>query len=104
MKPASSAGELRKERNIVFGNLQELENKKLAALQVIEDLTEKVRKYIVPNMTMKEVEDILGAPRGARLDGHLLRTNDNSWNYGDSWVHFSGGVVECISQHESRCR
>lgn len=98
--PASSAGELRKERNVVFGNLQELENKKLAAIRVIVEKTELVRKYVVPNMTMKEVENILGTPRGARYDGPLLRDKGNSWNYGELWIVFSGGVVKCISPNQ----
>jgi hypothetical protein len=91
---ANSSTELRKKRNVVLGNIQELENKKFAAIQVIEDLTGKVEKYIVPGMTMKEVKDILGKPRGATNLGDVAE----SWNYGGLWVHFHSGVVQCISK------
>lgn len=95
---ANSSFELRKERNIVLGNIQDLENKKVAAVQVIEDLTEKVKKYIVQGMTMKEVENILGEPRGYRVSERLgLYYKDNSWQYGKLWVNFEGGVVKCVA-------
>jgi hypothetical protein len=100
LAPASSATDLRKERNVVFGNIEELENKKLAAIKVIGDQTEKVKKYIVTNMTMKEVEDIMGAPRGALISGTLLHSSNNAWNYGDLWIRFHGGVVKCISREQ----
>lgn len=101
MSPAGSIGKLRKERNIVFGNIEEWENKKMAAVRVIAEKTELVRQFIVQNMTMKEVEDILGPPRG---HSHPSKNyGDNSWNYGSLWIHFTGRVVKCISENERQC-
>jgi hypothetical protein len=96
----NSSIELRKERNVVWGNIQELENRKLAAVQVIEDLSEKVDKYIVVGMTMQEVKNILGNPRGEKPS--LI--GNNSWNYGRYWIHYEGGVVWCISEDQNRYR
>lgn len=98
--PVNSSIELRKERDVVLGDIQDLENKKLAAIQVIEDQTEKVKKYIVPNMTIKEVVDILGSPRGK---GRLFGEADSSLNYGEYWINFEGGVVKCITRQLDYC-
>lgn len=90
--PISSSGELRKERNVVFGNIEELENKKLAAMERIineneriKRNTENIKKYIVRGMTQSEVEGILGKP---------FKQNDwsgywQSWYYGELYVCFN---------------
>jgi hypothetical protein len=49
-------------RTVAFKNIEELENKKLAAIQDMKQKSQLVREYIVPNMTQKEVKDILGGP------------------------------------------
>ena len=97
--PANSSTDLRKERNVILGNIQDLDNKKLVAVQVIDSLTEKVKRYIAPNMTMKEVESIMGSPRG-RAYPFLKDFAADAWNYGDLWVNFNGGVVKCISREQ----
>ena len=90
--PTNASGELRKERNVVFGNLQELENKKLAAVRAITEKTEIIRKYIVRNMTRKEAQDILGNPR-ATVGGA-------AWNYGELWVCFTSyDLVEGVGDN-----
>ncbi len=93
----NSSAELRKERNVILGNINELENKKLVATKTIDDLSEKVVKYIARNMTMKEVIDILGSPRGK---GYLYGEDDGSLNYGEYWINFEGGVVKCITREQ----
>ena len=98
--PANSSTDLRKERNVVLGNIQDLDNKKLVAVQVIDSLTEKVKRYIAPNMTMKEVESIMDSPRGRGCPRCGNSFEDDSWNYGDLWVNFRGGVVKCISREQ----
>ena len=101
--PVSSTGELRKERNIVFGNIEELENKKLAAMQAITEKTELIRRYIVPRMTAKEVQGILGSPR---TTGRLWVNNSccmDGWNYGEMWIFFQEGIVVCVSRSRDSC-
>lgn len=101
--PVNASGELRKERNIVFGNIEELENKKLAAVQAITEKTELIRRYIVPRMTAKEVQGILGSPRAT---GHLvvnLRCCMDGWNYGEMWIFFQEGIVVCVSRSRDAC-
>ena len=89
--PVSSSGELRKERTVVFGNIEELENKKLAAANAITEKTEIVRRYILTHMTKKEVEGILGNPRAhtnIQLGAAYAYNFGDSWNYGELWVCF----------------
>ena len=89
--PVSSSGELRKERTVVFGNIEELENKKLAAVNAITEKTEIVRRYILTRMTKKEVEGILGNPRARtniQLGAAYAYNFGDSWNYGELWVCF----------------
>jgi hypothetical protein len=89
--PVSSSGELRKQCNVVFGNIDELENKKLAAANAIIEKTEIIRRYILPRMTKNEVEGILGNPR-ARIHIQLGKAYEynfgDSWNYGELWICF----------------
>ena len=100
----SSAGELRKERNVVFGNLQELENKKLAAIKAIAEKTEIIRRYIVKGMTFGEVHDILGSPRSSvnpeMVNGQCCFA---IWNYGELWIVFDNGLVYCTTRDRHRC-
>lgn|SRR5512146_324055 len=89
--PVSSTGELRKERNVVFGNIEELENKKLAAANAITEKTQVIRRYILARMTKKEVESILGNPRAHtrfNLGSAYGFATGDSWNYGELWVCF----------------
>ncbi|MBI3807167.1 MAG: hypothetical protein HY281_06585 [Nitrospirae bacterium] len=78
--PVRSSGELRKERTVVFGNIQELENIKIAAAQRITAKTDLIRQYIIKNMTIGEVAQILGQPQ--------QRIGDNAF-YGEKWVCFN---------------
>lgn len=105
--PVSSSGELRKERNVVFGNLEELENKKLAAANAITEKTEIIHRYILVRMTQKEVQGILGNPRTQthfQLGSEYGFAFGNSWNYGELWVCFDpSGLVRGIGP-DHRCK
>jgi len=83
--PVHSFGELRKERTVVFGKIQELENIKLAAAQRITAKTDLIRQYIIKNMTTEEVVRILGQPQGS-LDFYL--EHPDAYFYGEKWVCF----------------
>jgi hypothetical protein len=101
--PISSTGELRKERNIVFGNIEELENKKIAAVRAITEKTELIQRYIVPRMTMKEVQGIVGSPRAT---GYLFVNTKCcfvGWNYGEMWIFFEEEIVACVSRDRDTC-
>ncbi len=88
--PAAGSGELRKDRNIVFGNLQELENRRLAALQAIQSATQIVMRFVEKGMTKAEVESIAGKPRGA---------TSITWDYGEVSVVFNNALlVACVSK------
>jgi hypothetical protein len=88
--PAAGSGELRKDRNIVFGNLQELESRRLAALQAIQSATQIVMRFVEKGMTKAEVESIAGKPRGASW---------YTWSFGEVWVVFNNvELVECVSK------
>lgn len=102
--PVSSTGELRKERTVVFGNIQELENVKLAAVQRITAKTDIIRRYIIKNMTVGEVERILGRPQ-KRMGDFDSYPYAEQWFYGEKWVCFDwttkavksvGGNKDCI--------
>lgn len=111
--PVDSAGTLRKERNVVFGDIQELENKKLAAIQAIDDKTSIIRKYIVRNMTQKEVREIAGQPRAIDHFAQYFLPGENSLgsfshglavaeNYGEVWVIYRDYLVVCVS-YDKKC-
>jgi len=90
---ANSTGKLRKERNVVFTDIQELENKKLAATRAMTEKTDLARKYIVRNMTRTEVRSILGEPRGWHNDDPYSQPRKTNWNYGELWVCFDNDLV-----------
>ncbi len=92
----TSTVDLRKERTIVFENIQVLENKKLAAIRAINEKSQLVREYIVRNMSHKEVEDMLGKPRAYRAFPY----NDRGWNYGELWICFANTLVVGVGTNE----
>ncbi len=100
---------LRKERNVVIGNIEELENKKLAAVQriaeeerKIAEASEKIRNFIVMKMTKKEVDDILGPPlrsvyrwKGPFFYGELWVCVEDRLGSGEYTVSGAGMSSEC---------
>lgn len=89
---------LRQERNQVLVNIQDLENKKLAAVQRITAKTGLIRKYIVRNMTAEEVIGLLGSPQ--MLSGSK-GTRDRSFFYGENWICFAHGLVSGVGDNTS---
>ena len=100
---AVGSAELRKERNVVIGNLTEVENARLAAINAMQS-SEQRAKHVVKGMTMNEVKRVAGEPRGTMISpnfGYLYH-----WSYGELWVKFNNaGIVECVEQkREGYCR
>ncbi|MBW1796450.1 MAG: hypothetical protein JRJ38_18870 [Deltaproteobacteria bacterium] len=85
---APKAVSLRKERNVVFKEIDELQAKKVAILSKIKSAAKDALKYIERGMTPNEVISLIGQPRS--------ETAVNYWNYGDVWVVFEHGLVGCI--------
>ena len=88
---STKAATLRKERNVTFKQIDELQAKKIAIVTKIKAKTEKARKDIAKGMTPEEVISIIGKPRSSvGLHG------DKCWNYGDVWIIFNSGLVDCM--------
>ena len=86
--PTSQVSELRKERNIVFSDIAELEKVQIVAKERIDsesdkecEIAEKMKRYVLRGMTPAEVEQILGPPFRKELSGNI-------WHYGDAQVFF----------------
>jgi len=82
---------LRQERDVVLGQIQDLENKKRTAVQRITAKTGLIKKYIVRNMTAEEVIGILGPPQ--MKDDYY-----GNYFYGEKWICFSRGVVHGVGK------
>jgi uncharacterized protein YaaR (DUF327 family) len=85
--PTSQVSELRKERNVVFSDIAEIEKVQIVAKERIDgevdkecEIAKKMKRYVLKGMTKPEVEKILGPP--------FLMVGDK-WQYGDSWVYFA---------------
>jgi uncharacterized protein YdhG (YjbR/CyaY superfamily) len=86
--PTSQVSELRKERNVVFSDIAELEKIQIVAKERIDsesdnecEIAEKMKRYVLRGMTPIEVEQILGPPFRKEYSGSI-------WYYGDSKVFF----------------
>jgi len=95
---ATKAAVLRKERNVTFKQIDELQAKKIAIINKIKSRTKNVIDLVELSMNGSEVKSLAGQPRSISCD--------NDWNYGKVWVIFEGGVVGCVihSKYYSRCR
>lgn len=87
--PTSQVSELRKERNVVFSGIAELEKIQIVAKERIDiesdkdcEIAEKMKRYVLKGMTKPEVENILGPP--FLTDTYAYET----WFYGESHVEF----------------
>lgn len=107
--PTSQVSELRKERNVVFSDIAELEKVKIVAKERIDsesdnecEISEKMKRYVLRGMTPAEVEQILGPPFRTQYHGSI-------WHYGDSQVFFGEytasdkRVSATFPLHNSRC-
>jgi hypothetical protein len=93
---APKAAPLRKERNVVFKQIDELEEKKIAILSRIKAKTAGALKYIERGMTKIEVRSLIGHARSTAMSG-------DRWNYGDVWVVFEHGIVRCMIYQRKDC-
>jgi len=91
---APRAATLRKDRNVVFKQIDALESKKIAILSKIKATTRDAVKYIEQGMTKSEVKSLVGDPRST--DYPIYQGGGMGWNYGDVWVVFQRDIVRCI--------
>lgn len=106
--PSESSAPLRKERNVVFSNLEDLENRKLAAIQAMTKSTDLISRFIVQGMMKQEVQGIVGVARATGLYPYdPLRFGTTTvhssygvaWNYGELWICFFGnGLVAAVGR------
>lgn len=64
---APQASTLRKERNVVFKEIDSIEAKKIAIIKRIESRSRDACKYIIIGMTRKDVISLLGNPDGSQV-------------------------------------
>jgi len=86
---APKAVSLRKERNVIFKEIDEVQAKKIAILSRIKSMTRNVIYYVELGMTKSEVKSLVGYPR-------CKDVYDSQWNYGKVWIIFESGLVSCI--------
>ena len=90
---ASKAATLRKDRNVIFKQIDALEAKKIAITSKIKITTKNVIKLVEKGMTKNEVRSLVGEPRGKAAYPYTKK----AWNYGNVWIIFqSESVVGCI--------
>lgn len=90
---SSTVSALRKERNVVFENIAEVDRVQLVATQriahekeTIQQKTERILKYVLRDMTPQEVLSLVGEPVKKGLfssSGFGL-----NWYYGELWICF----------------
>jgi len=86
---APKAATLRKDRNVVFKEIDELEAKKIAILSKIKSTTRNVIKLVELGMNKEDVLSLVGQPRSTTGRGCC-------WNYGEVWVLWENGLVRCV--------
>jgi hypothetical protein len=90
---SEKAASLRKDRNVIFKEIDELESKRIKILSVIKKTSKNALKYVERGMTPSEVAMLIGKARAydSRFGYSLLQ-----WNYGAVWVIFESNIVACI--------
>ena len=92
---STKAATLRKERNVTFKQIDELQAKKIAILSIMKAKSKSVRRYISKGMTSEEVLSLIGKPRSK-----VGCCGRECWNYGDVWIRFNDNLVDCaIASH-----
>jgi len=89
----SRAKSIRKEQNVVLGQIDELSKLKIEIMLKIKSASKRVIDLIERGMTPSEVRRLAGNPRSQHVYGH--------YNYGKYWVVFNGGIVQCISTNDN---
>jgi len=94
---APKAATLRKERNVVFKQIDELEQKKIQIVKKVQKRTRDAKKLITTGMTKRDVYSLLGQPDGADCSLGIYHRICNHWYYGASTVIFNnGGIVRHV--------
>jgi hypothetical protein len=88
----SRAKSIRKEQNVVLGQIDELSKLKIAIMRKINSASNSVLQLIERGMTPEEVVKLVGQPRVKSKNAHGKR----GYNYGGVWVQFENGIVGCI--------
>ncbi len=78
--------QLRKERNIAFQQMGEVER----IMFTIKTASKTALEVIERGMTTEEVRKIAGNPRG------IETYSGPKWNYGNIWVVFQNNIVQCL--------
>jgi hypothetical protein len=88
---------LRKERNVLFQGIDEIENVKIN----VKETGRKAIANVEIGMNFDDVKKVAGGQRSIDKCGDMTY-----WNYGDVWVIFNSGVVACIvpSSYFSSCQ
>jgi hypothetical protein len=85
---SEKAAILRKNRNVAFKEIDELEAKQIAIITKIKRYSKNAVDYIEVGMNRDEVKSLLGSPRSISIQ--------NDYNYGKVWIIFGENVVQCI--------
>ena len=88
---STKAATLRKERNVTFKQIDELQELKIAIVTKIKAETKKVIQYVELGMTISEVKSLVGEPRSYYDTLYAL-----GLNYGNVIVLIESGLVSCI--------
>lgn len=86
---SSEALILRKEKNVVFEEIDSLQARKIKITQEVQSRTTNVLAHVERGMTKNEVMSLVGKPPSAE-------SYENNWRYGNVIVVFENGAVGCL--------
>jgi hypothetical protein len=86
---SSEAIVLRKEKNVVFKEIESIQAKKIRISQEVKARTSNVLALVERGMTKNEVISLVGNPPSGSI-------NSDYWRYGNVIVVFEEGAVGCI--------
>ena len=90
-KSVEKAIQIKRQRNIIFNKLDELQKIKYEISTKTQLATDKIEIGMIPN----EVISLIGEPRSKdECSNHVY------YNYGKVWVIFESGVVSCLIRAE----
>ena len=92
---ATKAAKLRKDRNLVFNQIDALQQKKIAITEKIKATAKNVAELIELGMVDSEVLSLVGQPRAKNY-------SEDQWNYGLVSILFTNGVVGCVVKNDCR--
>lgn len=93
----SRAKEIRKEQNVVIGEIDRLSKLKIKIMNNIKLTGARVIELVEIGMTPSEVQSLVGNRRSLY---HMLMYESD--NYGEVWVTYQGGIVSCICSDPMR--